>query len=53
MSEMERSLREIIKVSSLRAMHVLTQDRENSLLYGKQLEELINDFLIKYNKKEI
>ena len=44
MSEMECSLREIIKVSSLRAMHVLTQDRENSL---------INDFLIKYNKKEI
>ena len=53
MTDIERDLREIIKFACLKGMYVLANDTEMSLEYGQLIENLISEFLIKYNANEL
>ena len=53
MTDIERDLRDIIKFACLKGMYVLANDTEMSSECGRQIEDLISEFLIKYNVDEL
>ena len=53
MTDIERDLRDIIKFACLKGMCVHANDTEMSLECGRQIENLISEFLIKYNSDKI